>query len=69
MPVPNFPEALKPKIFDTITQASEELNLETYVIGGYVRDFLLKRGSAKDIASEKKIEKKVAKIRIIKIAL
>ncbi|HBT10894.1 MAG TPA: tRNA nucleotidyltransferase [Leeuwenhoekiella sp.] len=36
-------------MFDTITQASEELNLETYVIGGYVRDFLLKRGSAKDI--------------------
>jgi len=49
MPVPNFPEALKPKIFEVITQASEELNLETYVIGGYVRDFLLKRGSAKDI--------------------
>lgn len=49
MPVPSFPEALQPKIFDTITQASEELNLETYVIGGYVRDFLLKRGSAKDI--------------------
>ena len=49
MPVPNFPEALQPKIFHTITQASEELNLETYVIGGYVRDFLLKRGSAKDI--------------------
>ena len=44
-----FPEALELKIFEVIAQASEELNLESYVIGGYVRDFLLKRGEAKDI--------------------
>lgn len=44
-----FPEALDLKIFEVIAQAAEELNLESYVIGGYVRDFLLKRGDAKDI--------------------
>ncbi|MCC4211114.1 CCA tRNA nucleotidyltransferase [Leeuwenhoekiella parthenopeia] len=44
-----FPEALELNIFEVIAQASEELNLESYVIGGYVRDFLLKRGDAKDI--------------------
>ena len=49
MAIPKFPEALEPKIFDVITQAAEELHVETYVIGGYVRDFLLKRGTAKDI--------------------
>jgi len=49
MSIPKYPEALKPKIFDVISQASEELALESYVIGGYVRDFLLNRGSAKDI--------------------
>ncbi|PHR87362.1 MAG: tRNA nucleotidyltransferase, partial [Leeuwenhoekiella sp.] len=44
-----FPEALELNIFEVIAQASEKLNLESYVIGGYVRDFLLKRGDAKDI--------------------
>ncbi len=41
--------ALKNPIFRTIAKASKNLNLESYVIGGYVRDFLLKRGNAKDI--------------------
>ncbi len=41
--------ALKHPVFSTVSQASEMLELETYVIGGYVRDFLLKRGTAKDI--------------------
>ena len=41
--------ALKNPIFRTISKASNNLNLESYVIGGYVRDFLLKRGDAKDI--------------------
>ena len=54
MPVPNFPEALKPKIFDTITQASEELNLETYVIGGYVRDFGWVQGGTEENRKEDK---------------
>ena len=44
-----YKEAISSKIFDIISQASKELNLESYVIGGYVRDFLLNRGDAKDI--------------------
>lgn len=35
--------------FDYISQAAESLQMETYVIGGYVRDFLLDREKPKDI--------------------
>lgn len=45
----NYKEALSSEIFSIISQASKELNLESYVIGGFVRDFILQRGSAKDI--------------------
>jgi tRNA nucleotidyltransferase (CCA-adding enzyme) len=45
----NYKEALQHKIFKIITQSAKELNLDSYVIGGFVRDFLLKRGNAKDI--------------------
>lgn len=45
----NYKEALQLDIFSTISKAATELQLETYVIGGFVRDFLLKRGDAKDI--------------------
>src|SRR5690554_2876958 len=41
--------ALDNPIFRFISKASENLNLESYVIGGYVRDFILNRGNAKDI--------------------
>lgn len=41
--------ALENPIFRTISKASSNLNLPTYVIGGYVRDFILDRGDAKDI--------------------
>ncbi len=44
-----YKEAISNKIFEYITQATEELQLESYVIGGFVRDFILKRGTAKDI--------------------
>ena len=44
-----YKEALSAEIFSYITQATEELQLETYVIGGFVRDFILQRGNAKDI--------------------
>ncbi len=46
---PSYISALKNPIFRTISKASKNLNLESYVIGGYVRDFLLKRCEAKDI--------------------
>ncbi|MFC7358209.1 CCA tRNA nucleotidyltransferase [Jejudonia soesokkakensis] len=41
--------ALKNPVFRIITQAASNLSLESYVIGGFVRDFLLDRGTAKDI--------------------
>jgi poly(A) polymerase len=42
-------EAVSLEIFKIISQASQQLQVESYVIGGYVRDFFLKRGTAKDI--------------------
>ncbi len=45
----NYQEALSHSIFEYIGQAAENLNLETYVIGGFVRDYFLKRGNPKDV--------------------
>ncbi|MBF4472472.1 CCA tRNA nucleotidyltransferase [Flavobacterium sp. HJJ] len=45
----NYTKALNNKIFEVIAQASQELNVESYVIGGFVRDLLLKRDFKKDI--------------------
>lgn len=45
----NFSNALKPEIFKIISQATKEIGLESYVIGGFVRDHLLERGDPKDI--------------------
>ena len=45
----NYNEALQDPIFKIITQAAKELQVEAYVIGGFVRDFILERGSKKDI--------------------
>lgn len=45
----NYKEALQSNIFKIISKSASQLNLESYVIGGFVRDFLLKRGNAKDI--------------------
>ncbi len=42
-------EALQNPIFSIISKSSKQLNLETYVIGGFVRDYLLKKENAKDI--------------------
>ncbi|RIV45332.1 CCA tRNA nucleotidyltransferase [Flagellimonas pelagia] len=42
-------EALQHPIFKLIGEASEELGVDSYVIGGFVRDYLLKRGTPKDI--------------------
>lgn len=44
-----FRSALENPVFRIISQASTKLNLESYVIGGYVRDFMLNRGEGKDI--------------------
>ena len=45
----NYKKALQHPIFKIISQSAKELNLDSYVIGGFVRDFILKRGDAKDI--------------------
>ncbi len=45
----NYNEALQDPIFKIIMQAANELKVEAYVIGGFVRDFILERGSKKDI--------------------
>lgn len=45
----NYKEALQHPIFKIISKSAEELQLESFVIGGFVRDFILKRGDAKDI--------------------
>jgi putative nucleotidyltransferase with HDIG domain len=45
----NYTKALNNPIFKIIANASQELNLETYVIGGFVRDFLLNNSLKKDI--------------------
>ncbi|MCH4551031.1 CCA tRNA nucleotidyltransferase [Aestuariibaculum lutulentum] len=45
----NHKQALEHNIFKVISQSAKELNLDSYVIGGFVRDFILQRGSAKDI--------------------
>jgi len=46
----NLKTALSLPIFNTISNAADALELETYVIGGFVRDYLLKRNKeVKDI--------------------
>lgn len=45
----NYKKYLENKIFKIISQAAQELNLECYVIGGFVRDILLDRNHKKDI--------------------
>ncbi len=49
MPKEIYISALQNPVFRTVSKAALNLNLETYVIGGYVRDFFLKRGEGKDI--------------------
>jgi len=63
-----FKQALSSEVFNYITKASKQLELESYVIGGFVRDFLLRRNSsAKDIdivtiGSGIELAKKVAQL-------
>ena len=45
----NYKTALNKKIFEVISKASHELNIESYVIGGFVRDIILGRDFKKDI--------------------
>lgn len=45
----DYKQAIAEDIFAIITKASIHLDVKSYVIGGFVRDFILKRGTAKDI--------------------
>ncbi len=45
----NYKQALTNNIFKVISLAAKELQLESYVIGGFVRDYILQRGEHKDI--------------------
>ena len=45
----NHQEALTNPIFKVISEAAKLLAIDSYVIGGFVRDFFLKRGNVKDI--------------------
>lgn len=63
----NHKSALQDPVFRVISKAAAQLQLETYVIGGYVRDYILQRGDAKDIdivavGSGIALAKKVAEI-------
>jgi putative nucleotidyltransferase with HDIG domain len=49
MPQQNHKQALQDPIFKILSEASEELGIDSYVIGGFVRDYLLKRGIPQDI--------------------
>jgi len=42
-------EALQHPIFQIISKSAQELGVDCYVIGGFVRDFILNRGTHKDI--------------------
>ena len=44
-----YSSALSNPIFSTISKVADDLQLETYVIGGFVRDFFLNREKKKDI--------------------
>ncbi|RLD27062.1 MAG: tRNA nucleotidyltransferase [Bacteroidetes bacterium] len=45
----NYKEALQHPIFKIISKSAKELQLDAYVIGGFVRDYILERGIHKDI--------------------
>lgn len=45
----DYKNALQHPIFKVISEASKKIGIDSYVIGGFVRDFLLDRGNEQDI--------------------
>lgn len=45
----NYKQALTNDIFKIISKSAKDIGLDSYVIGGFVRDFILERGEHKDI--------------------
>ena len=44
-----YKQALQHPIFEIISKSAKELQIDAYVIGGFVRDFILERDNSKDI--------------------
>jgi len=42
-------EAVSLPLFKNVSEVVEQINQETYVVGGFVRDYLLGRDQKKDI--------------------
>lgn len=49
MKTDNYQQVVQNPIFETVAQAAGELDLDCYVIGGFVRDYFLNRATPKDI--------------------
>jgi putative nucleotidyltransferase with HDIG domain len=49
MTLTNYKESLQDPIFNIIADSAKELSMDSYVIGGYVRDLLLEKDKPKDI--------------------
>ena len=45
----NYKHALTSPLFQVVSKSAEELGVDCYVVGGFVRDFILERGREKDI--------------------
>ena len=45
----NYKHALTSPLFQVISESADQLGIDCYVIGGFVRDFILERGHEKDI--------------------
>ena len=45
----NYRSAISLSIFEYISKAASEIGVDSYVIGGYVRDYILDREKSKDI--------------------
>ncbi len=49
MTLTNYKKSLQDSIFPIIADSAKELSIDSYAIGGYVRDLILERGKSKDI--------------------
>ena len=45
----NYKHALTSPLFQVVSESADQLGVDCYVVGGFVRDFILERGREKDI--------------------
>ena len=72
--MPNLSQAIHHKLFGIVAEAAKEMNSDAYVIGGFVRDYLLDRPSKDaDIVTSgdgvKLAEAAAAKLKVSKVAV